>query len=251
MRPSLKALILLLLVVAPAVALGARMRLFEVRTVNNLLFDVMIESSMGMSNGLRDAYDGCYMLRVDGSEVRVPSATIIYAGRGVQSPRANVNDLTVSRKVYMPSDGDWARYYDLIINSSRRRRTVEVEIYGNLGSDSATKITGTSDGDMQIEVSDTWFATDDFADGDGDPSLAHVFRRTKGRSRPDSVRLERDNISVSYQVKLAPRARAAFLFFAVQTKNSAEATKVARRVAGFGKKAREHLSAAEIRAIRN
>jgi len=247
-----KALLLVLLVVAPAIAMGAGLRLFQVRTANNFLFDVMVESNMGMSNGLNDAYDGCYMLRVAGSEVRTPSATILYGGRGVQSPRTAVGNLfKVSRQVYVPTKGDWARYYDLIVNTSSSKQSVEVEVFGNLGSDSSTKVTQTSDNDLSVETSDLWFVTDDFEDGAGDPTLAHVFRRQGSKRSPERIALDMDNISIRYRLKLAPRGRAALVFFAVQTSNSTEATKLARELTAFGAPAKAHLSTEDIRRIQN
>jgi hypothetical protein len=249
--PTSLLLLVTLLLSAPLIAFGARMRLFEARTANGFIFDVMAESSLGMSNGFRDAYDGCYMLRVNGAEVRAPGVTILYGGRGVQMPRQDVGGITVSRQVYIPSEGDWARYYDLVINSSKKVQTVQVEIYGNLGSDSSTKIVGTSDQDSLIENSDTWFSTDDSSDGGGDPTLAHVFRRARGKLRPQSVSLNRDSISIHYQLKLAPRARAALVFFAVQAKNGTDAMRTAQELVVFGTKAKARLSAQDIRYIRN
>lgn len=246
-----KALIVLVLASLPLAAWGARLRLFQVRTDGNFLFDVMVESNMGMSNGFSDAYDGCYMLKVSGTEVRSPSAAIIFSGRGIQSPRTEVGDFQVSRQVYVPAEGDWARYYDLIINNTRRVQTAEIEIYGNLGSDNSTQLMGTSDGDSSIETSDTWFATDDFADGGGDPSLAHVFRRTRGKLRPTKVTLERDSISISYRVKIPPRGKKAIVLFAVQTKSSTEARNLAAELVKFGTKAKARLDPQDIRLIAN
>jgi hypothetical protein len=244
--------IITVVVLLPALAFGARLRLFELRTGNGFLFDVMVESSMGMSNGLIDAYDGCYMLRVSKAEFRATSFTVLFGGRGVQSPRHDVtSDIQVSRQVYVPRAGDWARYYDLIINDSKRPQTIDVELYGNLGSDSSTKLVGTSDNDMVIEPSDHWLATDDHSDGSGDPSLAHVYRRAQGKLLPVAVTLERDNISVQYKIKLPPRGQAALVFFAVQTKTGAEATNLARELTKFGPAAKAHLSAPDIRLIRN
>lgn len=254
-RPSARAvvgLVALLACLAPAAALGGRLSRFELRSLNGFLFDVLIESNLGMSNGLRDAYDGCYMLRVAGTEVLTPSVAFLFAGRGVASPRVDVaNGLRVSRQVYMPADADWARYYDLVINTSKTSRTVSVEIFGNLGSDSSTKVTGSADGDLVVEASDAWFATDDYADGDGDPSLAHVYRRQGSKLSPTRVALETDDLSIQWDLKLAPQERAAILFFAVQTKNSAEAARVATELSKLDAKARAHLSPEDLRLVRN
>jgi len=251
---SRKPLFIIIVVISllPALALGARLRLFELRTGNGLLFDVMVESSMGMSNGFLDAYDGCYMLRVSKADFRATAFTVLFGGRGVQSPRLDLtSDIEVSRQVYVPRDGDWARYYDLVINGSKRTQTIDVELYGNLGSDSSTKLVGTSDNDMVIEVGDHWLATDDYSDGDGDPSLAHVYRRAQGKLLPTAVTLDRDDISIQYKVKLPPRGRAAFVFFAVQTKTGAEAMSLARELTKFGPAAKASLAAPEIQIIRN
>jgi hypothetical protein len=250
-KPSRRALIAFVIVAAPVLAFGARMRLFEVRTVNGFVFDAMVESNMGLSNGLTDAYDGCYMLRVSKGEVRIPSVAILFGGKGIQSPRSAHGDLSVSRQLYVDTDEDWARYYDLVINTSKSVQTAEVEIFGNLGSDSSTKLVDTSDGDALIETSDTWIATDDYADGAGDPSLAHVFRREASKLQPTAVTLQLDDFSVRYEVKLAPGARAAFVLFAVQTKSGAEAVRIARELTKFGPSAKRHLAAADIAAIRN
>jgi hypothetical protein len=243
--------IIVVLTCLPLAAWGARLRLFEVETEGHFLFDVMVESNMAMSNGLNDAYDGCYMLRVGGTEARWESASIILGGRGIQTPRIDVGTFKVSRQVFVPTKGDWARIYDLIVNTTTKAQTAEVEIFGNLGSDNSTQLTGTSDGDMSLEASDTWFATDDYSDGSGDPSLAHVFRRAAGKLRPTTVTLEQDNISVRYQIKLPPRGRKAIVFFAVQTKTGTEARALAESLTKFGTDARTNLDAQDIGLIAN
>ena len=53
---------------------------------------------------------------------------------------------------------------------------VNILINGNLGGDSSTVSTGSSDGDTNFENTDTWVATDDSSNGGGDPSLAYVFK---------------------------------------------------------------------------
>jgi len=246
-----KALVALALAALAALAAGARLDIFEVRTSGGYLFDVMAESSMGISDGLSDAYDGCYMLRVGGAEVQQASAAIIGRGRGLQGPRVPASGIKVSRQIYVPEKGDWARYYDVFVNDSKAAQTVDVELFGNLGSDSSTKIVTTSDGDGLAEVADTWIATDDYADGSGDPSLAHVFRRDRGKMRPESVTITDDNLSIRYRLKLGPQKSAAVLFFAVQTTNSGEAARLAKELAAFGAPAREGLGAEAIRIIAN
>lgn len=239
------------LVAGGLLCLGAGLEELEVRTDGGYLFDVMVASSYGMLNGRDDAYDGCYMLRVGGAEVEPRSGAVLFGGRGVGSPRVAAGPVKVSRQVYVPEHGDWARYYDLVVNDSKTMQTVDVEIYGNLGSDSSTKIVSSSDGDQLFETSDRWLSTDDFSDGSGDPSLAHVFRRTRGKLAPEAVSLQMDDLSIRYSLKLRPGRSAAIVLFAVQTRNDAEANRVAGELADFGAEARANLAAADIALIAN
>ncbi len=238
-------------VVAAGLASGAGLDRFDVRTSGGFLFDVMVDSSFGMLNGLSDAYDGCYMLRVAGAEVQPRSGAILFGGRGVGSPLVAAGPVEVSRQVFVPEQGDWARYFDLVVNRSKTAQTVDVELYGNLGSDSSTKIVSTSDGDQLFETTDRWLATDDHGDGSGDPSLAHVFRRTRGKLAPSAVALEMDDLSVRFRLELRPGRSAAIVLFAVQTRDEAEASRLAAELADFGPAARARLDRADIALIAN
>lgn len=241
----------LALVALPGFALaGGPLGNIDIRTSGGFLFDVMADS-FAMLDGTRDAYDRCYMLRVDGAEVRLPSATVLFGGRGVLSPRTQVSGVTVSRQVFVPEQGDWARYYDLFINDTKTTRTVGVEIYGNLGSDSSTKIVTTSSGDAILETTDGWAVTDDHTDGGGDPALGHVFRRARGKLRPEAVSLVHDDISFRYRLELRPRKSAAIVFFAVQANTGDEAAELSRQLSAFGVAAKARLSAADIGLIAN
>lgn len=246
-----KALLALSVGALATICAGARLDMFNIRTSGGFLFDIALESNMSVSDGGNDSYDGCYMLRVGGTEVQQGSAAIIHRGRGAQGPRVPVGGVKVSRQVYVPEKGDWARYYDVVVNDSKTAQTVDVELFGNLGSDSSTKIVATSDGDGLFEATDAWLATDDYADGSGDPSLAHVFRRDHGKARPESVTLTDDNLSIRYRLKLGPQKSAAIVFFAIQTTNGSDAAKLAKELSAFGAAAREGLSAEEIRIIAN
>ena len=59
------------------------------------------------------------------------------------------------------SGGQFVRYVDVIENPGVTPRTVNLQIAGNLGSNSATVLTADSSGDTLFGPMDTYFATDD------------------------------------------------------------------------------------------
>lgn len=101
--------------------------------------------------------------------------------------------LEVSRKVFVPTTEDWARYLEILHNPTTSPITAKVWVGGDLGSDSDTVILATSDGDTTFETTDRWLATDDNCDGCGDPSLAHVFDGD-GRESIDYADIDEDNL---------------------------------------------------------
>jgi hypothetical protein len=107
-------------------------------------------------------------------------------GRRVILATRSIAGLNVHREVYVPSTGsiDFARYMDVLDNPTAADLTVNVRFgsvvssgnFSDLGSDSGTIVTSSSDGDTNVESSDTFFCTDDSSDGTGDPSLGHVMQ---------------------------------------------------------------------------
>jgi hypothetical protein len=63
--------------------------------------------------------------------------------------------------------------------------TTTVRIVGNLGSNSATSVFATSDGDTTLETTDQWIGTDD-TDGTGTPAVIHYIHGPAGL-QPTSV----------------------------------------------------------------
>jgi hypothetical protein len=78
--------------------------------------------------------------------------------REVAVHQDNVGGLSVTRKVFVPSAGYFARYLELLTNPADTPVTVDVrvssDILRNNGSDLATAIVATSSGDDQLDVTD-------------------------------------------------------------------------------------------------
>ena len=77
----------------------------------------------------------------------------------IQQP--GLANLDVTRKIYVPSTGYFARYMEILTNSGTAPVTVDAQIFSNLGSDSSTRIITTSSGDQVFGTDDFWLVTDD------------------------------------------------------------------------------------------
>lgn len=181
------------------------------------------EGTVNLVNGSSDAYDGAYYLKINGTTYS--SSTLTVQGRNIVGQVHVISGLEVTRKLYVPAAktgalGNFGRWYDALHNPTASPVTVTVEYTGNLGSDSYTVITGTSDGDTVVETTDTWIATDDSSNGGGDPSLAHVMDAEGAEETIDQVSFSSDAFSWRYNdVTVQPGETKAFLTYAVQDVN--------------------------------
>lgn len=149
-----------------------------------------------------NAYDGGLRLFVDGTAYSPLNAapTLLNGGRTVATKSQSLSQLLVSREITVPNSGtqNFARTIDVFQNASANSITVPVRITSNLGSDGATNVFATSDGDLLVEPTDTWFGTDD-ADGTGAPAVIHWFR-APGGIQPSSISVQEDNVEWTFQL---------------------------------------------------
>jgi len=218
-----------------ALAPSAALARVDLSSGGGFLFDIAEAedfSAGSLSNGTTDAYDTCYRLRVGGTEYTpVGASTMSLSGRQVELPTHSIVGLNVRRLVYVPtSGGDYARYLEVLENPSGADISTTVEVFGNLGSDGSTVVTGTSSGDSVVTAADQWFATDDSTDSGGDPSLAHVFSGTSPSVSASPVSLATDNLSYSWSVTVPAGGRVVILHFAVQATDRASSMAEARRL---------------------
>lgn len=176
------------------------------------LYDFFSDGSI--TEGTSDSYDGCYYLVVDG--VRYAGGASTTTGRTISFPVAGMSGLDVSREAYVPSSGgEYARMLDLLVNTTGAPITVSVGHSCNLGSDTATIVTGTSSGDNVFSPIDDWITTNDSSGGD--PSLAHVLHGPGARTAIEAARLIGDGLEWTFAAVTVPAGgRVGFLTFAVQ-----------------------------------
>jgi hypothetical protein len=82
----------------------------------------------------------------------------------------DVAGIAVKRKVFIPGQGDFARYLDLFTNTTAAAVTFSVQLRNNLGSNATTRVVAGSNGQ--------WLITDDDA---GDRPWTHTPRSRRRR----------------------------------------------------------------------
>src|SRR5262249_21699564 len=68
-------------------------------------------------------------------------------------------NLTLTRKVYVPSGQDWARWLNIVTNTGSAPAQVTIVLLGLIGSGSDTYVVTTSSGDNSLTTGDFWFTT--------------------------------------------------------------------------------------------
>jgi MYXO-CTERM domain-containing protein len=191
---------------------------------DSFTFDFYAESSGYMSNGLNDAYDGCYDLQVNGTAYAAGGAhEDYYGGRGWRAREQTVGDLRVRRHGYVPAAGpSYARYIDTVENTGAGAIDVTFRYHCNLGSDGSTELHATEDGDQSFETADAWIETDD-GDGVTDPSLGHVFFQPGAEVTTDTATHQAGDLVWTYVVSIGAGETAAIMVFGIQQSDRAAA----------------------------
>ena len=233
---ALVALMLVALSAAPCYGTGTTQVLYD---PDGYMYDVSTSAGTCISEGTADAYDNAYYLRINGVNYNATNLTI--SGRNIIGTTEVLSGLRVTRKLYVPASkdgslGNFGRWYDSLYNPTASPITVSVEYFSNLGSQGATQVTGTSDDDNIIELTDQWVATDDELNGGGDPSLAHIVYVAGADEPIDYIELYgttygADKLAWRYEnVVVKPGQTVAFLTFAVQENNRVRSIEEAKGI---------------------
>jgi hypothetical protein len=82
--------------------------------------------------------------------------------------------LTLARKVYVPSNQEWARWLNIVTNTSSASTQVTITLLGLIGSGSATQVVTTSSGDNSLTIGDLWFTTQQNVSNSLEPTIGYV-----------------------------------------------------------------------------
>jgi Ca2+-binding RTX toxin-like protein len=205
-----------------------------------------IQGNGSISDGSNDAYDGGLNLR---------DFPFLQTGQTEDSDRevilgpTTIGNVEVSRKIYVPEDQSWARFLEIITNTSSSTVNYTVNLDTNLGSDSETVVVNTSSGDNLFNTDDTWLVTDD-VDAGSDPTLLHIIAGGGGIF-PNTASQNSDNINFSYNLTLAPGETQIIMHFAAQSSDQATALARATDLEALGLDALSGMSQQEVQQVVN
>ncbi len=165
-----------------------------------------------------DAYDDTYQLSLStGAFSRqfpcLSAATLDSTGREVTLGPIPMAGLQVSRRIFSPDAGGFARYLDVMQNTGTTPVVASLLISGNLGSDNSTRVVVSP-----LQTGFTYAATDQ----SGiccDPLLAHVFAGTTSTLPTPAVQFVTGNDNIFYRfdnLTIAPGQTVIVMHFAVQ-----------------------------------
>jgi hypothetical protein len=171
-----------------------------------------------VDRNFNDAYDGMYQASLSGPDfVRqfpcLNAATFEAAGRQLVLGPVTVHNLQVSRKIFSPAAGGFARYLEVLQNPGTTPVVVSLTISGNLGSDNNTRVV--------VAPSQTNF-TYAVTDQNGiccDPLLAHVFSGASSTLAVPTVQFVTTNDNVFYRwdsISIPAGQTVLLMHFAVQ-----------------------------------
>lgn len=175
----------LALVLVPAAASAAPC---EVDLVDSGSFEWDIndsDASVGdgehLPSGRSDAFDTFSELFIDTgsgfteySNPNTSGCTTEENDRELIFPADDIGGLDVSRKVLVPDSGlAFARWLDILHNPTSNPITLDMQYFGEPGSDGDGFIVGTSSGDTSLDAADNWMAWSDDDGSSGDPDETH------------------------------------------------------------------------------
>jgi hypothetical protein len=161
--------------------------------------------------------------------------------------------LKMTRKVYVPSTGYFARYLEIFENTGDAAVTFDAQITVGLPSGTAAKALDTSTGDQSFTTGDRWLVTDKASFGK--PTLAHIFAGQGAGLLPSSAGLgfaSNFTFGPFYRwnaLTLQPGQRIAIMHFAVQQFDREGALAAVDRLEHLAPEAIAGLTAGEIADI--
>ncbi len=190
---------------------------FDIDDGAGFLWDITEDGDI--SNGSRDAYDGGLRLSVGGDDFPFFDEGFLALGaREMRLGPAPMGGLQVLRRIYIPEDGQYARFIEVLNNPTGEAIEVEVGLRGNLGSDLSTQLIDESSGDGVVDESDDWFVTDDFSLDGGDPTVLHFFSDDRAAVQPTEVSMPvpDDDFSFTFPVVVPAGETIYVMHFAAQ-----------------------------------
>lgn len=222
---------------------------------------------------LNDAYDGyntiCLSLNNTVATCQTGNANfVIYNKNGPAAfdstcpnnrqltfPVQTSGSIQMYRKVYVPTDDSFARWLNYFTNTGASPATVTMVVANNLGSDSNTRITGSSSGDTTATTADTWITSFQNYSGttSSDPRLGHVLYGPGAAVPVTGINFVDgdDNPFWGYTFTLQPGQTRMIANFAVDQPSKAAAAAQSARLVGLPSTAVECMSGTDLSEMAN
>jgi hypothetical protein len=199
-------------------------------------------------------------------------------GRQISIRQQGLAELNVTRKIFTPRSGYFARYLEVLQNPTSSPITVDVRLTSNFRFirkvqngftfDREPRVVGTSSGDMGLDTSDPtmrdrWAILDDDEDIDpftqnNLPAVAHVFDGAEGVKQADQAQFTTDftnryarMVQEWRTIEVPANSSVALLHFVVEQTTRAAAIASAERLTQLPPEALVGLSADELSQIKN
>jgi hypothetical protein len=188
-------------------------------------------------------------------------------GKQITINQPNLAGLNVTRKIFIPRDGYFARYVETLTNPSANPVTVDLRVTSNIsGSDGGAQIITTSSGDATLDVSDPtnpdrWVLIDDHWDNDpfqsccSIPAVSFIFDGQGGNDRAASAIFSSSyagQLAITWSNVTVPAGGAvAYMHFASQQVSRVSAQASAERLEQLPPEALVGLGQDDISEIRN
>lgn len=236
---------------------------------------VAADTAMGgtMPAALSDGFDGYNTLCVsfDGATgpcdtgsggKRGPGTFIFYNDNGAATldtacsnrqviyPVQAIGGLAVERRVFVPTNDEFARWTNTFTNTTGAAITFNMITGNNLGSDSGTTIVTSSSGDAAVTTADQWVTTFQNFSGNesSDPRLGHVFGQAGALEQIAGVSFANgdDNPFWHYNLTLQPGQTQSIVNFATGQPTRADAAAKAAQLTSLAGTAASCMSAQEL-----
>lgn len=175
----------------------------------SFIYDISADGAL--EHGTLDAYASMYRLRVNGAN---------YVGRvealAADGRQANLttfvepaSGLEIQRRIYVSKANNFARYMEILYNPTIVARTVDVEVFGNLGAGTNTTV---------VADQKNFLITDDVVNGVSGsmPALLHYHSQI-GSTVAATHTVNGNRLSWIYpKVTVAPQARVRLIYFIAQ-----------------------------------
>jgi uncharacterized repeat protein (TIGR01451 family) len=182
-------------------------------------------------------------------------ATPACTNRQITLPVKTIGPLSVTRKVFVPTNDRYLRWINFFTNTSGAPVTFTMVTGNNLGSDSNTRIVSSSSGDAVAQTTDTWVSTFQKFSGttSSDPRIGHVLQGAGALTPVSNISFADgdDNPYWTYSITLAPGQTKSIVNFVTGQGTKALANAQAAALAQLPATSTQCMSATELTQVAN